>query len=71
MAGLPSQVSNNMPVYNGGLNEGPVSPELDRAVKTFVTNLATKFGYDEEDAVYGILESLKRQWKDYMATVQQ
>lgn len=67
---LPSQVTNHMYVYNGGLNEGPVSPELDRAVKTLVTNLATKFGYDEEDAVYAILESLKRQWKDYMPTIQ-
>ena len=50
-----------------GISEGPISPELDRAVKTFVKTLATTFGYDEEDAVYGILESLKRQWKDYMA----
>ncbi len=42
------------------LNEA-VNPELDRAVKNFVKGLVTKYQYSEQDALYAIFESLKRQ----------
>lgn len=37
------------------------NPELDKLVKNFVKGLATKYQYGEQDALYAIFESLKRQ----------
>jgi hypothetical protein len=38
-----------------------VNPELDAMVKRFVNGLATKYQYGEQDALYAVFESLKRQ----------
>jgi len=38
-----------------------VNPELDAMVKKFVKGLAAKYQYGEQDALYAIFESLKRQ----------
>lgn len=37
------------------------NPELDAMVKRFVKGLATKYQYGEQDALYAVFESLKRQ----------
>ena len=40
------------------LNEG--TEQRDQKVKRMVTGIATEFGYKEEDAVFFIMESMKR-----------
>lgn len=37
------------------------NPELDRFVKNMVRGLEQKYSYGEQDALYAIFESLKRQ----------
>lgn len=51
-------------VKKKSLNEaGGKNPELDRKVTNFIKGLAKLYGYQESDAVYAVIETIKNLYK--------